>query len=394
MKHIRRKITLSVLGTMLFVFAVLLATVNIFIPEYLTAEAQKAILLEDERKELIPLSDTWNSEGEEHFLTPSVRYLEVDGGLTESEHLSKAEYQLREYCKKEKPAAGEFHTLKTGGSRFVFRLTRVEANEYEDAYSYVLYVDIGAVMQYSVYLNAVFFAALAVLSVLVCLFGWKLGGYVERAHESQKWFFQNVSHELKTPMMAVQGCAEGIHTGVLDPVGASGVILEETEQMSELGEELLALSRLESGQANAEFHLTDVRELLYDCLRSTEQPAEQKNLRISRRFDETPVTVNCDEIQLRRAFTNIITNALRYAKEEIQIECKADRGKAVVRIRDDGEGIAPELLPHIFDRFFSTRKGGAGIGLALVKETVTLHRGNVRAANDGGAVFEISLPLR
>ena len=394
MKHIRRKITLSVLGTMLFVFAVLLATVNIFIPEYLTAEAQKAILLEDERKELIPLSDTWNSEGEEHFLTPSVRYLEVDGGLTESEHLSKAEYQLREYCKKEKPAAGEFHTLKTGGSRFVFRLTRVEANEYEDAYSYVLYVDIGAVMQYSVYLNAVFFAALAVLSVLVCLFGWKLGGYVERAHESQKWFFQNVSHELKTPMMAVQGCAEGIHTGVLDPVGASGAILEETEQMSELVEELLALSRLESGQANAEFHLTDVRELLYDCLRSTEQPAEQKNLRISLRFDETPVTVNCDEIQLRRAFTNIITNALRYAKEEIQIECKADRGKAVVRIRDDGEGIAPELLPHIFDRFFSTRKGGAGIGLALVKETVTLHRGNVRAANDGGAVFEISLPLR
>ena len=348
MKHIRRNITLSVLGTMLFVFAVLLATVNIFIPEYLTTEARRAILLEDERKEMIPLSDTSNSEGEEHFLTPSVRYLEVDGGLAEPEHLSKAEYQLREYCKKENPAADEFHTLKTGGSRFVFRLTSVEANEYEDAYSYVLYVDIGAVMQYSAYLNAVFFAVLAILSVLVCLFGWKLGGYVEKAHESQKWFFQNVSHELKTPMMAVQGCAEGIHTGVLDPVEASGVILEETEQMSELVEELLALSRLESGQANAEFHLTDVRELLYDCLRSTEQLAEQKNLRISLCFDEKPVLVSCDEVQLRRAFTNIITNALRYAKEEIQIECKADRGKAIVRIHDDGEGIAPELsLIHI-----------------------------------------------
>ena len=394
MKHIRRNITLSVLGTMLFVFAVLLATVNIFIPEYLTTEARRAILLEDERKEMIPLSDTSNSEGEEHFLTPSVRYLEVDGGLAEPEHLSKAEYQLREYCKKEKPAADEFHTLKTGGSRFVFRLTSVEANEYEDAYSYVLYVDIGAVMQYSAYLNAVFFAVLAILSVLVCLFGWKLGGYVERAHESQKWFFQNVSHELKTPMMAVQGCAEGIHTGVLDPVGASGIILEETEQMSELVEELLALSRLESGQANAEFHLTDVRELLYDCLRSTEQPAEQKNLRISLRFDETPVLVNCDEVQLRRAFTNIITNAQRYAKEEIQIECKADKGKAVVRIRDDGEGIAPKLLPHIFDRFFSTRKGGTGIGLSLAKEIVSLHKGTIHVANDGGAVFEINLPMR
>ena len=396
MKHIRRNITFSVLGTMLFVFAVLLATVNIFIPEYLTSEARKAILAEAERNDTIPFDGALNEEDgtEEHFLTPSVRYLEVDGGLAEPEHLSKAEYQLREYCRKENPAADEFHTLKTGGSRFVFRISQVEADEYEDAYSYILYVDVGAVMQYSAYLNAVFFAVLAVLSVLVCLFGWKLGGYVERAHESQKWFFQNVSHELKTPMMAVQGCAEGIHTGVLDPVGASGIILEETEQMSELVEELLALSRLESGQANAEFHLTDVRELLYDCLRSTEQLAEQKNLRISLRFDETPVLVNCDEVQLRRAFTNIITNALRYAKDEIQIECKADRGKAVVRIRDDGEGIEPKLLPHIFDRFFSTRKGGAGIGLSLAKEIVTLHKGTISASNDGGAVFEISLPLR
>ena len=392
MKNIRRKITVSVLGTMLFVFAVLLATVNIFIPEYLTAEARKAILLEDERKDPVPLTEI-TDEGEEHFLASSVRYLEVEEGLTESEHLSKAEYQLRKYCREEKPAADEFHTLKTGGNRFVFRISQVEADEYEDAYSYILYVDVGAVMQYSAYLNAVFFAVLAVLSVLVCLFGWKLGGYVERAHESQKWFFQNVSHELKTPMMAVQGCAEGINTGVLEPVEASRVILEENEQMSNLIEELLALSRLEAGQFKSDFHSTDVRELLYDCLRGTEHLAQQRNLRITPIFDDDPVTVSCDEIHLRRAFTNIITNALRYAKEEIIIECRQEKGKAVIRIRDDGEGIAPELLPHIFDRFFSTRKGGAGVGLALTKEIVSLHRGTVRASNDGGAVFEIILPI-
>ena len=164
--------------------------------------------------------------------------------------------------------------------------------------------------------------------------------------------------------------------------------------MSDLVEELLTLSRLESGQANAEFHSMDVREVLYDCLRSTEQLAEQRKLCITPCFDEKPVLVNCDEVQLRRAFSNIIINALRYAKEEIRIECKADRGKAIVRICDDGEGIAPELLPHIFDRFFSTRKGGAGIGLSLAKEIVSLHKGTIRAANDGGAVFEISLPLK
>ena len=394
MKHIRRKITVAVLGTMLLVFAVLLAAVNLFIPSYLTSEAQRAILAEDARRDPIPLAPVPGGDTEEHFLAPSVRYLEIEGEPAEPEHLSKAEQQLREYCRKEKPSADGFHTLKTGGSRFVFRLRHIEANEYENAYTYVLYVDIGAVMRYSTYLNAVFFAALAVLSVLVCLFGWKLGGYVEKAHESQKWFFQNVSHELKTPMTAVQGCAEGIHTGVLEPVGASGVILEETERMSELVEELLALSRLESGQANVGFHAADVRELLYDCLRATEQLAGQRGLRLSPCFDEAPVWVNCDEVQLRRAFTNIITNALRYAKEEIRIECKADKGKAVIRIRDDGDGIAPELLPHIFDRFFSTRRDGTGIGLALAKEIAALHKGTVRAANDRGAVFEICLPLR
>ena len=247
-------------------------------------------------------------------------------------------------------------------------------------------------MQYAVYLNAAFFAVLTVLTVLVCLFGWKLGGYVERAHESQKWFFQNVSHELKTPMMAVQGCAEGIHTGVLEPIEASRVILEENEQMSHLIEELLTLSRLEAGQYKAEFHAADVRELLYDCLRGTESLAEQKKLRITPHFDDAPVSVSCDEVQLRRAFTNIITNALRYAKSEITIECTEEKGKAAIRIHDDGDGIPPEVLPHIFDRFFSTRKGGAGIGLALTKEIVTLHKGTIRASNSNGALFTITLP--
>lgn len=396
MKNIKRKITLSVLGTMLVVFASLLAVVNIFIPQYLTAEAKKAILSEDDSSEPFPYIDTADEQDnkDEHFLTPSVRYLEIEGELSPSDHSSKAEYLLKNHCLNEKPAADEFHTLRIGGSRFVFRITQVEADEYEGAFSYILYVDVGAVMQYATYLNAVFFAVLAVLTVLICLFGRKLGGYVETAHESQKWFFQNISHELKTPIMAVQGCAEGIHTGVLEPVEASGIILEENERMSSLIEELLTLSKLEAGQLEEDFHTSDVRELLYDCMRSTENIVKQKNIHIIPHFDNSPVLVGCDEIQLRRAFTNIITNALRYAKEQIIIECRQKNGKAVVHIRDDGEGIEPELLPHIFDRFFSTRKGGAGIGLALAKEIVSLHKGTIKAENDSGAVFEISLPVK
>ena len=315
--------------------------------------------------------------------------------LTESEHLSKAEYQLRKYCQEEKPAADEFHTLKTGGSRFVFRITQVEADEYEDAYSYILYVDVGAVMQYSAYLNAAFFAVLAVLSVLVCLFGWKLGGYVEKAHESQKWFFQNVSHELKTPMMAVQGCAEGIHTGVLDPAEASGVILEEIEQMSDLVEELLTLSRLESGQANAEFHSMDVREVLYDCLRSTEQLAEQRKLCITPCFDEKPVLVNCDEVQLRRAFYQYHhqrTAVCKRGKYELNVGQTEEKPLSVSMTME-------RALRRSFCRTFSTAfsapvRAAPESDFLLQRRLCHCTKAQYRASNDGGAVFEISLPLR
>ncbi len=166
------------------------------------------------------------------------------------------------------------------------------------------------------------------------------------------------------------------------------MILEETEQMSDLVEELLALSRLESGQANAVFHSMDVREVLYDCLRSTERPAMQRKLRITPCFDEDPVLVNCDEDQLRRAFTNIITNLhCGMQKGKIQIECKADRGKAIVRIHDDGEGIAPELC-RTFSTAFQHPQGGAGIGLSLAKEIVSSTKAQYPRQTTAAHVFE------
>lgn len=156
-------------------------------------------------------------------------------------------------------------------------------------------------------------------------------------------------------MMAVQGCAEGINTGVLEPVEASRVILEENEQMSVLIEELLALSRLEAGQFKSDFHSTDVRELLYDCLRGTEHLAQQRNLRITPIFDDYPVTVSCDEIHLRRAFTNIITNALRYAKEEIIIECRQEKAKPLSASGTTARASRPSFC-RIFLTAFSARE--------------------------------------
>ena len=104
--------------------------------------------------------------------------------------------------------------------------------------------------------------------------------------------------------------------------------------------------------------------------------------------------VSCDDTRLRRAVTNILSNGVRYARSQLRLACRADKHHVTIRIQDDGDGIAEEDLPHIFDRFYMGKSGKSGIGLALTKEIVHLHKGTIRAYNgDSGAVFEISIPV-
>ena len=98
--------------------------------------------------------------------------------------------------------------------------------------------------------------------------------------------------------------------------------------------------------------------------------------------------------RLRRAVTNILSNGVRYARSQLRLTCRADKRHVTIRIQDDGDGIAEEDLPHIFDRFYMGRSGKSGIGLALTKEIIHLHKGTIRAYNgDTGADFEISFPV-
>ena len=104
--------------------------------------------------------------------------------------------------------------------------------------------------------------------------------------------------------------------------------------------------------------------------------------------------VKCDDTQIRRAVTNILTNGLRYAHSQLCLTCRPDKRNVIIRIQDDGDGIAEGDLPHIFERFYMGKSGKSGIGLALTKEIIHLHKGTIRACNvDGGAVFEITLPM-
>ena len=180
----------------------------------------------------------------------------------------------------------------------------------------------------------------------------------------------------------------------MDAGGAAEVILEESDRMTELVEELLDISKIDMGRQQLALSETDIRELLYDSIRAVEPTVASGGIAIVPDFPEEPIMVKCDDTQMRRAVTNILTNGLRYARSELCLTCRTDKHHVTIRIQDDGDGIAEGDLPHIFERFYMGKSGKSGIGLALTKEIVHMHKGTIRAYNgESGAVFEITLPM-
>lgn len=219
----------------------------------------------------------------------------------------------------------------------------------------------------------------------------KAAAQLEAYDAEQKQFFQNVSHELRTPLQAIKSNAEGTRQGILDPVKSSGVIISETDRLSEMVEDLLYLSRIDSITASSKLEECDLRELLSNCVWSLKSLAEERQIQFIFDFDEQPVNMYCDARHMSRAFANIIANAIRYAAASITLTCRQAEGKITIMAADDGAGIASKDLPHIFDRFYKGSNGNHGIGLAIVKSIVEQHHGRIEAQNTAaGALFTIT----
>lgn len=224
---------------------------------------------------------------------------------------------------------------------------------------------------------------------------------LDQSDREQKTFFQNASHELRTPLMSIQGYAEGIRYKVFeDQDSAADVIISESQRLTGMVENLLNISRMDTAAAGRQAiqkHVFDLRELLESVVEKMRGSALLSQKNISLHFSEKIIHVLGNENDLFRAFENIISNGLRYARTCVDltvVEISPD--KVSVLITDDGKGISDELLPIIFDRFSHGEDGKHGIGLALVKAIVLEHKGTVTAANrtDGivGAVFTVILP--
>ena len=402
MKNIKLRIVYLILCSALLLFALFMLAVNLIIPAHFVSEAKKALISEAEyQNRAIPYTydepdydENWE---EGYFFTPSIVFLELEDGYrhnTWNRDTYRLEKKLLEYCAGRDIALNQCYTFKTDRHHLIFMSVQEEQDDWETPYAYIMYIDIGPITRYIVTLNWVFFAVLLAISSFMCLLGFRFGRDIEKEAERQQTFFQNASHELKTPLMAIQGYAEGIQAGVMDAGGAAEVILAESDRMTELVEELLDISKIDMGQQRPTLSETDIRELLYDSIRAVEPTVVSSGITIVPDFPEEPVMLSCDDTRLRRAVTNILSNGVRYARSQLRLTCRADKRHVTIRIQDDGDGIAEEDLPHIFDRFYMGRSGKSGIGLALTKEIIHLHKGTIRAYNrDTGAVFEISIPV-
>ncbi|HOM02933.1 MAG TPA: HAMP domain-containing sensor histidine kinase [Acetivibrio sp.] len=219
---------------------------------------------------------------------------------------------------------------------------------------------------------------------------------LESYDKAQKTFFQNASHEFRTPLMSIQSYAEGIKYEVVDKNTAADIIIDETKRMTHLVEDLLYLSRLDTIEENYRFAGIDFRDFINACQERMYGIASKSGITLDVKNINDIVMVYADEEKLFRAFTNIIGNCIRYANNIVSIVPKIiDRCQIEVIIRDDGPGIDSNDLPNIFERFYKGKKGNVGLGLAISKNIIERHNGKITAKNsESGAVFTIVLPIK
>jgi len=225
---------------------------------------------------------------------------------------------------------------------------------------------------------------------------------LRRLEAVRRDFVANVSHELKTPLTSIAGYAETLAAEVHDNPQArrfADTILSNAHRMQRLVDDLLDLSRIESGGWRPTRRLVDIASLAREAWAPFAAAAQERGIHFSVELSPAAATLAADPDALRQILTNLMDNALRYTRAGGAITVRADATAdgVMVAVEDTGTGIAPEHLARIFERFYradpsrSRAQGGTGLGLAIVKHLVEAHGGRVAAASTLGHGTSIQL---
>jgi two-component system phosphate regulon sensor histidine kinase PhoR len=230
---------------------------------------------------------------------------------------------------------------------------------------------------------------------------------LKELENTRREFVANVSHELRTPLTLIKGYAETLLDGaVKDPEVASRfvqVIEKHADRLTFLIEDLLTISKLESGQVTLNLQKTSLRPLVKRVIDALTDKAEEKQMRLVNSVPEDMV-VEADSDRLEQVFFNLVDNAVKYGRVQGAVEVSASSlfSHDQISVSDDGPGIPPEARERVFERFYrldrarSRDQGGTGLGLSIVKHIVQSHGGEVwvQSGPERGAMFYFTLPQR
>jgi signal transduction histidine kinase len=228
---------------------------------------------------------------------------------------------------------------------------------------------------------------------------------LEASDKARRQVLADVSHELMTPLTAMRGYIETLRMKELGLDDQTRdrylhIIDEETHRLERIIGDLLDLARLEGGGGTMRREAVPVQALFERVHSRHERELTERRITLAANISKGAETVEGDPDRLEQALQNLAANALRHTPDDGEIVLSADvaGGKVRLRVRDSGKGIPPEHLPLIFDRFYkvdASRKamGGSGLGLSIVRAIVERHGGTITAYNEGGAVFDVLLPM-
>jgi signal transduction histidine kinase len=227
---------------------------------------------------------------------------------------------------------------------------------------------------------------------------------LEQLERLRRDLVANVSHELKTPISALRAHLENLLDGVEHPDAETlQVMLVQSDRLGRLVDQLLELSRLESGDLPLQREVLALGPLVSEVLSEIEVARADRGVALERRLAQDLPPVLADRERIHQVLFNLLDNAMRFTPEGGRVTVSAERhdGAVDVHVADTGPGIAPEHLPRLFERFYrvdparSQKEGGTGIGLAIARSVVEAHGGRIWAdSNPGrGSVFTFELPV-
>jgi signal transduction histidine kinase len=250
--------------------------------------------------------------------------------------------------------------------------------------------------------------ALAILAVL----GGSAGTLMvmlrraQRLQQQQLEFVAGITHELNTPLAALSAAGQNLADGIIaDPAEVSrygGIVVKEGKRLNEMVEQVLDYAGMQSGRRAARSEEVELGAVIADAIEQCRWMAEEKAVRVERDLPRDLPIVSGDAAALTRAIQNLLANAIRHGGDAgmVKVSASSHGGSVSITVEDEGRGIAPPDLPHVFEPFFrgadAGRVRGSGLGLTIVRQIVEMHGGsvNVERGRPRGAALTIVLPAR